>query len=83
MFMVVLSSTNKLGTVGIDIYRKPTTTDIVIVISNSSCHPGEQKMATFKNWLHRLHKLPLNELNKEKEKFAQESKIYSHKPTPQ
>jgi hypothetical protein len=60
-----LNITNKLGTVGIGIYRKPTMTDIVI--SNSSCHPGEQKMATFKNWLHRLHKLPLSELNKEKE----------------
>jgi hypothetical protein len=54
-----LNITNKLGTVGIDIYRKPTTTDVTI--SNTSCHPEEQKMATYKNWLHRLHKLPLNE----------------------
>jgi hypothetical protein len=59
-----LNITNKLGTVGTGIYRKPTMTDIVI--SNSSCHPGEQKMATFTNWLYRLHKVPLSELNKEK-----------------
>jgi hypothetical protein len=26
------------------------------------------KMATYKNWLHRLHKLPLNEANKAKER---------------
>jgi hypothetical protein len=49
----------------IDIFRKATTTDITI--SNASCHPGEHKMGTFKNWLHRMHNLPLNSANKTKE----------------
>jgi hypothetical protein len=47
------------------IYRKPTTTDITI--KNNSCHPKEQKLATYKNWIHRLHTLPLNTNNKNKE----------------
>jgi hypothetical protein len=35
-----LNITIKLGTVGIYIYRKPTTTDVTI--SNTSCLPGEK-----------------------------------------
>jgi hypothetical protein len=38
-----------------------------ITICNTTCNPGEQKMATFKNWLQKLHKLPLNDTNKTKE----------------
>jgi hypothetical protein len=48
-----------------EIYRKPTATDITI--NNSSCHPKEQKLATYKNWIQRLHTLPLNANNKNKE----------------
>jgi hypothetical protein len=60
-----LNISNPLGTIEIYIFRKPTATDITI--SNTSCHPGEHKMAIFKNCLHRLHKLPLNNANKTKE----------------
>jgi hypothetical protein len=56
---------NKQGSIEIDIYRKPTYTDTTI--NNSSCHPGEHKMAAFKNWIHRIHKLPMQNANKVKE----------------
>jgi hypothetical protein len=55
---------NKQGRIEIDIYRKPTYTDTTI---NNSCHPGEHKMAAFKNWIHTIHKLPLQNANKIKE----------------
>jgi hypothetical protein len=49
----------KQGTEEIDIYRKPTTTNIAI--SNASCHCDEHKMVTFKNCIRRLNKLPLRQ----------------------
>jgi hypothetical protein len=60
-----LNISNTQGTIEIDISKKPTATDITI--SNTSCHPGEHKIAIFKNWLHRRHKLPLSNANKTKE----------------
>jgi hypothetical protein len=42
-----------------EVYRKPTTTNVMI--NNNSCHPQEHKLAAFKNWIHRLLTLPLNE----------------------
>ncbi|PNF42671.1 hypothetical protein B7P43_G14273 [Cryptotermes secundus] len=39
-----------------EIYRKPTT-----------CHPKEQKLPAYKNWIHRLLTLPLEENAKIKE----------------
>jgi hypothetical protein len=50
-----LNLTNKQGQLEMEIYRKPTTTDITI---NSSCHPKEQKLAAYKNWTQRLLILP-------------------------
>jgi hypothetical protein len=47
-----------------EVYRKPTATDITI--NTNSCHPKE-KLAAYKNWIHRLLPLPLNENNKKKE----------------
>jgi hypothetical protein len=38
-----------------------------ITINNTSCHPTEHKLAAYKNWIHRLLRLPLNENNKRKE----------------
>jgi hypothetical protein len=35
-------------------------------INNNSCHLTEHKLAAYKNWIHRLLRLPLNE-NKRKE----------------
>jgi hypothetical protein len=48
-----------------EVYRKPTATDITI--NSNSCHPKEHKLAAYKNWIHRLSTLPLNENNKKKE----------------
>jgi hypothetical protein len=48
-----------------EVYRKPTTTDVTI--NNTSSHPKENKLEAFKNWIHRLLMLPLNENNKKKE----------------
>jgi hypothetical protein len=47
-----------------EVYRKPTMTDITI--NNISCHPQEHKLAAFKNWIHRLLTLHLNENSKRK-----------------
>jgi hypothetical protein len=37
---------NKRGKIEMEVYRKPTTTDVTI--NNTSCHPKEHKLATFK-----------------------------------
>jgi hypothetical protein len=60
-----LNIANRQGHIEIDIFRKPTTTDTTI--NSASCHLGEHKMATFKNWLHRMYRLPLSKENREKE----------------
>jgi hypothetical protein len=60
-----LNLTNKRGQIEMEVYRKPTTMDLMI--NNSSCHPKEYKLATFKNWIHRILMVPLNENNKKKE----------------
>jgi len=48
-----------------NVYRKPTATDIII--SNDSCNPPEQKLATIKYLVNRLSAYPINETNKGKE----------------
>ena len=52
-----LNLINNQGQIKMEIFRKPTATDTMI--NNKSCHPEEQKLATYKNWLHRLITLPL------------------------
>lgn len=47
------------------IYRKPTTTDVVIPAD--SCHPNKYKRAFFQSMLHRINKLPLSPEQKYKE----------------
>jgi pyridoxine 5'-phosphate synthase PdxJ len=42
----------------IDIYRKPTTTNTTI--SNTSCHPNEQKLAAYRFYITRMLTLPLS-----------------------
>jgi hypothetical protein len=42
-----LNIENIQGTVETDIYRKPIAADITL--NNTLCHPGEHKMAIFKN----------------------------------
>jgi hypothetical protein len=60
-----LKLSNKQGQLEIEIYRKPTETDVTI--DNTSYHPREHKLTTYKCWLDRLCKLPLNANNKRKE----------------
>jgi gluconate kinase len=57
-----LKLSNKQGQIEMEVYRKPTTTDTAI--NNTSCHPKEHKLVAFKNWIHRLLMLPLNENSK-------------------
>jgi hypothetical protein len=59
-----LDLTNKHGKLEIEIYRKPTTAGVII--HNNSCHYKEQKLAAYKNWIHRLLTLHLTENNKNK-----------------
>jgi hypothetical protein len=59
-----LKLTNKRGQIEMEVYRKSTATDVTI--NNTSCHPKEHKLAAFKNWIHGLLILPLNENNKKK-----------------
>jgi hypothetical protein len=49
----------------VDIYRKPTSTDTTVnFLSNQ---PIGQKMAVFRFYITRMHSLPLNPDNKQKE----------------
>jgi hypothetical protein len=59
-----LNLTNKRGKIEMEVYRKPTTTDVTI--NNTLCYHKEHKLATFKNWIYRLLILPLSENNKRK-----------------
>jgi hypothetical protein len=52
------------GQLDMEVYRKPTAIDITI--NSNLCHPKEHKLAAYKNWIHRLFALPLNENNKKK-----------------
>jgi hypothetical protein len=43
------------------------TFGIAVQLFRLCCHAKEQKLAAYKNWIHRLLTLPLNENNKKKE----------------
>jgi hypothetical protein len=45
------------------IFRKPTSTDILI--HNSSCHPNEHKLASINYLTNRLHSYPISEHTKD------------------
>jgi hypothetical protein len=60
-----LNLTYKWGQIEMEVYRKPTMMDITI--NNTSHHPKDHKLAAFKNWIHRLTMLALNENSKKKE----------------
>ena len=49
-----------------DIYRKPTTT--YIIITKDSCHPNEQKLSSIRYYRDRLLSYRLTTENREKEK---------------
>ena len=48
-----------------DIYRKPTSTDVIIPAD--SCHPFQHKTAAFHSLINRLIRIPLSEQNYNKE----------------
>jgi hypothetical protein len=50
----------------IDIYRKPTTTDLTIHVTSNQ--PPEHKQATYRYYLHKLNTLPLTIDQKKKKK---------------
>ena len=60
-----LKLTNDNGRIHMEIYRKPTSTDITI--NNTSCHPQEHKLAAYRSWIHRLLTLKLEDTAKNKE----------------
>jgi hypothetical protein len=49
----------------VDIYRKPTTTDVII--PKDSCHAIEQKMAAIRYFKNRIHTYNLDPKDKQKE----------------
>jgi len=53
--LTIIRSTSHLE---IDIYRKPTTTDITIHFT--SIHPNEHKLADYRYYIERMLNLPLN-----------------------
>jgi len=59
------------------IYRKPTTTDIII--PKDSCHPNEHKTAAIRYYRNRLETYQLTSTNKEKEKEIVEHILANNK----
>jgi hypothetical protein len=60
-----LNLTNRQGQLEMEVYRKPATTDDKI--NKKSCHPKEQKLSAYRNWIHRLMALPLSKRNRQRE----------------
>jgi hypothetical protein len=60
-----LNLINKQGQIEMEIYRKPTATDITI--NKNSCHPKEHKLAAYRSWIHRLRVLPISETKRQHE----------------
>jgi ribosomal protein S25 len=56
---------NRHNTLTFGIYRKPTTTDIII--HNSSCHPHEHKNSAIKYLVNRMNTYPISEDNQHQE----------------
>jgi len=59
----IIKATDK---VSFDIYRKQTTSDIII--PNDSCHPTEQKLATIRYFTNRINTYGLDHMEKQTEK---------------
>jgi hypothetical protein len=56
---------NSNNTFTFDIYRKPTTTDLII--RNDSCHPTEHKHSAIRYMIDRMNTYPISTKNKHKE----------------
>jgi hypothetical protein len=60
-----LMITRAHNTLSINIYRKPTTTDLTIHYKSN--HPLQHKTAAYRYMLNRLHNLPLSKIQKQQE----------------
>jgi len=58
-----LSITKTTEKISFDIYRKPTTSDIII--PNDSCHPTEQKLAAIRYFTNRINTYDLDHKRKQ------------------
>jgi hypothetical protein len=61
-----LTITNKENRLTFGIFRKPTTTDLII--HNDSCHPYEHKKSAINYLVNHMSKYPITKENKTKEK---------------
>jgi hypothetical protein len=60
-----ISINNRGNQLTFNIYRKPTTTDIIIPVD--SCHPPEQKYSAIRHMINRMNSYRLNHTEKETE----------------
>lgn len=60
-----LSISNSNNRHKFQVYRKPTYTDATI--NNSSCHPENHKLASYRSMLSRMHKIPLETADQSEE----------------
>jgi len=72
-----LTITKGTSELTLGIFRKPTTTDIII--PNDSCHPLEQKMAAIRYFANRIHTYNLNHPQKQKEIDTVKQIIHNNK----
>jgi uncharacterized protein (DUF433 family) len=63
--------------ISFDIYRKPTTSDIII--SNDSCHPQEQKMAAIRYFLNTINTYDIDATRKHIELDTIKQIIYNNR----
>jgi hypothetical protein len=72
---------NKNNTLTFDIYRKPTTTDIII--RNDSCHPTEHKHSAIRCMINRMNTYPISTENKHKETQLISTILHNNGYSPQ
>jgi hypothetical protein len=58
-------TSSKNGAIEIDIYIKAAA--MSSTINSTSCRPGEHELATFRNGIYRLYRLPLSKENETQE----------------
>lgn len=72
--LTILKGVNKLT---VDIYRKPTTTDVIIPMD--SCHPVEHNLAAIRYFTSRIGAYNLDSINKQKEIDTVKQIIHNNK----
>jgi hypothetical protein len=78
-FLDITIKKNRKGP-SFDIYRKPTTTEIII--PKDSCHPNEQKTAAIRYYRDRLQTYRLTPENRDKEKETVRQIMVNNKYDP-